>query len=352
MITVSLCMIVKNEERTLSRCLDTVADLVEEIVIVDTGSTDGTLEVARQYTDRIWSVPWTDDFAAARNAAFDRATMEYCLWLDADDVLEPEDRARFRALKEGLSPDTDVVMLPYRAGGGEDGLVYYRERLIRRGAGLRWEGAVHEVITPVGRVEYGDAAVTHRRTGTGDPDRNLRIYQGLLSRGHVLTPREQYYYARELLGHGLDKAAAEQLEAFLERPEGWWVDRRQACLELGGCYERLGRTEDAFRALTRGLRFGPPGAELCCALGWFFLAREELPGAVYWYERALECPRRDSEGSFVHPDCYGYIPWLQLCVCWYRLGDRARAEACNEAAGALKPQGSAYLRNRAFFKTV
>ena len=69
MITISLCMIVKNEERVLKRCLDSVRDLVDEIIIVDTGSTDATKRIAAGYTDKIYDFTWNDDFSAARNFA-------------------------------------------------------------------------------------------------------------------------------------------------------------------------------------------------------------------------------------------------------------------------------------------
>ena len=88
MITISLCMIVKNEEDVIGRCLASVSDLVDEINIVDTGSTDRTKEIVKTYTDRIWDFEWVDDFALARNYSFQQATQEYVLWLDADDVLE------------------------------------------------------------------------------------------------------------------------------------------------------------------------------------------------------------------------------------------------------------------------
>ena len=96
MPSISLCMIVRNEEDVLARCLTSVADLVDEIILVDTGSSDRTKEIAARYTDRIFDFPWMDDFAAARNHAFLQATGDYCLWLDADDLLEEADRAAFR----------------------------------------------------------------------------------------------------------------------------------------------------------------------------------------------------------------------------------------------------------------
>ena len=75
MATISLCMIVKNEEQVLARCLDSVADLMDEIIIVDTGSTDRTKEIAARYTDQIYDFAWIGDFSAARNFSFSKATM-------------------------------------------------------------------------------------------------------------------------------------------------------------------------------------------------------------------------------------------------------------------------------------
>ena len=74
MITISLCMIVKNEEKVLARCLDSLEGLMDEIIIVDTGSTDRTKEIAAGYTDKIYDFEWVDDFSAARNFSFSKAT--------------------------------------------------------------------------------------------------------------------------------------------------------------------------------------------------------------------------------------------------------------------------------------
>ena len=86
MTTISLCMIVRDEEAALGRCLESVKDAVEEIIVVDTGSVDRTKEIAARFTDKVYDFVWVDDFAAARNFAFSKATMEYCMWLDAEDV--------------------------------------------------------------------------------------------------------------------------------------------------------------------------------------------------------------------------------------------------------------------------
>ncbi|MBQ7777196.1 MAG: glycosyltransferase family 2 protein, partial [Lachnospiraceae bacterium] len=136
MITVSLCMIVKNEEAVLSRCLDTVADLVEEIIIVDTGSTDRTKEIAAHYTDKIYDFEWVDDFSQARNFAFSKATQEYIYSADADEVLDEENRQRFLVLKECLLPEIEIVQMKY-GNQLSFGTVYnfdeeYRPKLFKR----------------------------------------------------------------------------------------------------------------------------------------------------------------------------------------------------------------------------
>ena len=102
MISISLCMIVKNEELVLGRCLDSVKNLMDEIIIVDTGSTDKTKEIASLYTNKIYDFPWINDFAAARNFSFSKATKDYIMWLDADDVLLYEDNKKLQQLKENL----------------------------------------------------------------------------------------------------------------------------------------------------------------------------------------------------------------------------------------------------------
>ncbi len=355
MVTVSLCMIVKNEEKNLPRCLNSVQELVDEIIIVDTGSTDRTKEIARSYTEKIYDFPWREDFAAARNFSFSMASMQYCMWLDADDVVEPKDREKLHRLKETLSPDTDIVMLRYHTAFDETGspcFTYYRERLIRREAGLFWQGAIHEAIPPAGTVIYSDAAVSHRKTGPGDPDRNLRIFQRLLREKGELAPREQFYYARELAAHSRDDEAAAVLEEFLDSGKGWVENEIEACRDLAGCFQRLKQPEKAFSALLRSLRLGPPRAEVCCDLGAFFLERSDFSTAAYWYRQALSCPRPDTNGGFVIPDCYGYLPCLQLCVCMYHLGDITEAEKYNQKAGEWKPESSAYLYNKAFFESL
>ena len=89
-------MIVKNEEDVLARCLQSLQPVVDEIIIVDTGSSDKTKEIAAQYTQHVYDFLWIDDFSKARNFAFSKATQQYCMWVDADDIISPMDQFRLK----------------------------------------------------------------------------------------------------------------------------------------------------------------------------------------------------------------------------------------------------------------
>ena len=355
MPTISLCMIVKNEEKHLARCLDSVKELVEEIIIVDTGSTDRTMEIASEYTTGIYSYPWKDDFSDARNYSFSRASMDYCMWMDADDVLEETEKDKFLQLKRSLAPDTDIVMMKYNTSFDEAGrpsFSYFRERWVRNCTQYRWIGEVHEVIPPNGRVIYSDIAISHRKTGAGDPNRNLRIYRKMIAEGKDLDPRQQYYYGRELYYHGQYEEAVSVLERFLLSVGGWIENKIEACSVCANCYFRLGKEEAALTALLRSMSFDLPRAELCCEIGKYFLEHGNLHNAVYWYETALNVPENKYSGGFMLPDCHDYIPLLQLCVCYDRLGDRQKAKEYNERAGVCKPYSQAYLYNKRYFDSL
>ncbi len=151
MIDLSLCMIVKNEESVIGRCLDSIKDVVDEIIIVDTGSTDKTKEIVRKYTDKLYDFKWIEDFAAARNYSFSKATKEYVMWLDADDVITQKDKVGLLKIKKSLSSTIDMVFMKYNVAFDEDGkptYSYFRERIFKRKNNYKWVGEIPEgVIT-------------------------------------------------------------------------------------------------------------------------------------------------------------------------------------------------------------
>ncbi|WP_195983660.1 glycosyltransferase family 2 protein [Clostridium sp. D33t1_170424_F3] len=353
MATISLCMIVKNEEDVLARCLDSVRACVDEIIVVDTGSTDATKEIARNYTDQVYDFPWIDDFAAARNFSFSKAEMDYCMWLDADDVLLEKDAKQLLKLKSELDPSVSIVMMKYHTAFDEEGtptFSYYRERLIRNRMGFVWQGAVHEVITPAGQIIHVDTAVTHQKLHPSDPDRNLRIFEKLRSEGKTLDPREQFYYARELYYHKRYEDALKEYASFLDSGRGWIENEIDACRQMAYCHYAMNEEDLALRDLLRSLVYDTPRSEVCCEIGKHFLDRNQLQQAVFWFETAVEQPRREQSGGFSEPDSHDYLPYLQLCVCYDRLGKYDVASFYNELAGECKPNAQAVQFNRTYFE--
>jgi glycosyltransferase involved in cell wall biosynthesis len=353
MATVSLCMIVKDEENTLQRCLNSVQALTDEIIIVDTGSTDRTEEIAAHFTDKIYEFPWTSDFSAARNFSYEKATMDYILWLDADDIVLPQDSVKFQALKRGLSSDVDAVMMQYHTAFDNQGNVlfsYPRERLVKRVRGYRWSEPVHEFLEISGTVIRSDICITHAKpTQNKSSDRNLEIYRHWLTGGNVLSPRGMYYLARELGDHGKLEEAASLFQKFLNSQKGWVEDNITACGELAKCYQQKGDDSSVLPALFRSFSYDTPRAEICCQIGYYFKLHEDYRQAAFWFNLCLNLKKPESPRGFFQKDCWGYIPSIECAVCWDYLADYTKAEYYNHLAANYKSDAFPVLLNSRYF---
>lgn len=153
--SVSLCMIVRNEAHQLDECLGPVAALFDEIVIIDTGSSDGTREVAERFTRQVFDFPWCDDFSAARNESLRHSTGDWVFWLDADDRLDAENVSRLGALFNELSDRPaayllDTLCLPRDPHDFERLITH--ARLLRRHPDLQFSGRVHEQVLPAAQA--------------------------------------------------------------------------------------------------------------------------------------------------------------------------------------------------------
>jgi glycosyltransferase involved in cell wall biosynthesis len=186
-VSVSLCLIVKNESAHLADCLESAAGLTDEVVVVDTGSTDDTRDIARRYGARVFDFPWCDDFAAARNESIRHATGDWILWLDADDRIPPRGRARLRELLAALPNENVAYLMTVLCPGPDGGPMSQvpHARLFRRRPEIRWEHRIHEQIVRSiercgGRLQPTDIAIVHvgytlRVAMTGKLERNLRL---------------------------------------------------------------------------------------------------------------------------------------------------------------------------------
>ena len=343
-------MIVKDEEATLARCLNCILPFADEIIIVDTGSEDDTVKIARSYTDKIFFFKWCDDFSAARNFSFSKASCDFIMWLDADDIISKENAEKILRLKQ--NDNFDVAMLKYAAAfdGETPSFLYYRERIFRRKLNLKWSGAVHEVIAPTGCIIYSDACIFHKKVKAGDPKRNLKIYQSRLSGGLIQDPREKFYYGRELYFNGLYLECVAVLTDFL-KGGGWVENEVEACRTLYKAYCAINRKKEGIASLVYAFTLSYPRAEDCCALASYFEEKNDVPTAIYWYQRALSSEEKIENGGFVNVDFLKFIPAIRLCVLYDGLGEYKLAERYNEMAGEAKPNNESYLYNKKYFQT-
>lgn len=265
----------------------------------------------------------------------------------------PGQAEKLLQLKRRMDGAEDVVMMPYCVSFDAAGRAiysYYRERLLKRALRFIWEGAVHEVITPRGKILHADVEIHHKKIEKKrDSDRNLNIYRKLLEEKKELNPREQFYFASELYFHVLYEEAIETLEAFLNGRRGWIENNITACRYLHQCYRCTNRPQEALRTLFCSFEYDLPRAEVLCDIGSVYIELNRYEEAVYWYEKALSCVHGDTRGGFMEADCYDYIPYLQLCVCFDRMGLTKQAIDANERALRIKPESEAALGNRAYF---
>lgn len=292
MVTISLCMIVKNEEKILERCLDGVADLVDEIVIADTGSTDATREIARRYTEKVYDFPWTDDFSAARNFVFSRATQEYIYSADADEVLSPENRERFRLLKETLLPEVEIVQMKY-ANQLQFNTVYnydeeYRPKLFKRKRDFVWEAPIHETVRLEPVIYDSDIVITHL-PGESHAKRDLANFQKHWRQGYRLPKRLLGMYARELLIAGDEEDFAQAAPVFLEAAadnERDGEEMAQSCCVAARAARLAGDTVSFFKYTSKVIA-EEACSEICCEMGHFYEGLSDWEEAAIWYYNAV-----------------------------------------------------------------
>ena len=282
-LTLSLCMIVKDEEEMLPRCLGAIAPVVDEIVVVDTGSRDATIEIARSFGARVIEHKWTDSFAEARNISFDAATCDWLMFLDADQVLVSEDAQRLRALTGHTWREAFYLVQTSYLGETGDGFAATDNvlRVFRNRPQYRFEGRVHEQIThnlPVyapGRVQQTTVRVRHYgyleavRSVKAKSQRNIDLLRMQADEG----PPDAFLH----FNLGSEYAAVGDTAAALTEFERAWsmivaqgsgVDYRYApplVSRLVEAMRRNGRLEDAASLAAEGLRRYPGFTDLVLA---------------------------------------------------------------------------------------
>jgi GT2 family glycosyltransferase/tetratricopeptide (TPR) repeat protein len=345
---VSLCMIVKNEEANLPACLATAADLVDEVVVVDTGSTDRTRAVAARSGARVFDFPWVDDFAAARNESLRHAGGEWIFWLDADDRLDADNRARLRSVLAGLSDDNIAYVMKCVCRSEQaDGSVTVVDhvRLFRNHPDLQWKYRVHEQILPALRrlkteVRWADVTIEH--LGYEDPalrgrklERDLRLLRlevaerpddpfTLFNLGSVYQELSRHAEALPLLKGSLERS----------HPSDSIVRKLYALVVQ--CHRRLDQAREALAACQAGRALYPDDMELLFQEGLVLRTLGDTAGAESRFQRLLGA-REGEHFASVDPGLRGYKTRHNLAVLYHEEGRVGEAEAQWRAAVAECP---------------
>lgn len=326
MVTVSLCMIVRDEEEILERCLNSLADLVEEIIIVDTGSTDSTRKIAERYTQHVYDYTWTGDFAEARNYSFSKATKEYIYCADADEMLDECNRERFRQLKQVLLPEIEIVQM-YYCNQLQYNTVYnydreYRPKLYKRVRRFQWEDPVHEMVRLDPVVYDSEIEILHLPSGE-HASRDIRCFVNMWENGKHISKRLHNMYAKELFIAGSDSDFQDADEFFrisAEDTNRSADEVTEACCVLARS-ARLRGDDTAF--IKYALKSVAAGgcAEICYEIGRYFHYKKDYKEASIWYYNAAfetEC--------ILYRLCAEVYAKKALAECYEKLGYYERAQ--------------------------
>lgn len=300
---VSLCLIVRNEERNLPDCLACAVDIFGDVVLVDTGSTDATRLIAERFGARVFEFPWVDSFAAARNECLRHARCKWILWLDADDRIDEENRGRLKQLLASLGDERDAYALKVRSvldTGATTFRLLDQVRVFRNLPEIRWDYRIHEQILPAvnragGAVRWADVVIDH--VGYQDAgarksklQRNLR----LLEMEYAERPHDGFTLFNlgwTLLDLGRVEDASHRLQDSLKHTHSTSSTLRKLYHPLAVAERHSNRPTEALAVCREALEKFPDDGELRFEEGVLLRDQKDLLGAEQSWLRLLDSPR-------------------------------------------------------------
>lgn len=352
-ITVSLCMVVKNAEKTLTRTLESVKGLVDEIIIVDLGSKDSTKKIALGYTKQVYDFQWSNDYSAALNFAFEFATMEYVLWLDVGDMFLEEDQEKFLTLKGNFDQNIDAVSLFRKTTNARPKetkalLEPHRYHLVKRLKKFQWVKKAKPYLLVGGNTMVSDISIitaNHRAF-------SLPTNQEELQSEYVnFLPPDLFSLATRLLKQDERAEAIRVYEKFLATGKGWVEDNILACGRIADCYSHFEDQQNNLKYNFRSFEFDQPRAEACCRLGHYFLNLGHFSQATFWYKLATELEKPSDNYGLIYP-CWTWLPHIQLCICYDKMQQPALAYHHNEIARTYLPDDPRIVHNKTYLESI
>lgn len=294
---ITLCMIVKNEEKKLRACLESFQDLCSKIVIVDTGSTDDTKNITASFGAAVFDFPWVDDFSRARNFALEKVKTDWTMMVDADDLLDELALEELRKHFQKISPDTQGIFLPYvyTPGLGTEAVSAYLPRIWKTNAGLRYVLPVHEYldIQPdlLGKFEVWNIPVVHAKNEENFPasnKRNIAMLENAYAQGDR-HPRTLYYLGVEHFQAAHLLEATRWLELFLQTAGAHHHEIYFAHMLLARIFERQFRSEDVKNHCRLAIKACADFSDPHVILGEMALDEKDYAAAEKYFQNALDC---------------------------------------------------------------
>lgn len=327
--TVSLAMICKNEQSNIGQLLDIVCPILEEVIIVDTGSTDDTLSILKDYQSKYNNLivdhfEWVKDFSKARNYAFSKATQTWVMFLDCDDLVDPIELKKFKEDFLG-NENVDCWILDYiysRYPNGEPQTILGRERFLRRSCNPTWIGAIHETVAiwDMRQMNYSSLKVIHNQTGkTIDYNRNVDILESEYEK-NPNDPRTAYYYGKELFDR-VDSKGIEVLNHFVSMKNTYWDDEINARFRLACDHLVKNELDQALDHADRIYRLD--GTRLRAEGYWIYGQVEQKlrnqKVAIRWYNRCLD--GEPPSPRVLNREYYTWNPMFRMSECYLELGN-------------------------------
>ena len=354
--TLGLCMIVKNEEEVIGRCLDSCCDLFDEMIIVDTGSVDKTKEILEKYPVKVYDFEWIYDFSAARNFSFSKSTCDFIMWLDADDVIYKEELEKLKELKNKLDDKVDIYQMHYSYLQDENDNTTYlqdRARIVKNNHKDRWQGMIHEYMEFEGNIEKTDITIHHKKIEVAEPTRNLDIYWRMKKQGIEFSLRDLYLFSQELKGNNYNTEALETVDKFFSHKDEYKYNKfyfDDAIMIKHELYERINMgVEDIKKILLEYLEFAKPTPFVCCKLGEIFNSLECYDTAKYWFLLAIRLGEDDPQAEV---DYNAFLPFFGIAYSFYYLGDKENAVKYSKKALKLKPGNKACEDNLKLYENM
>jgi GT2 family glycosyltransferase/tetratricopeptide (TPR) repeat protein len=340
-IECSLCMIVRDNARTIRPCLESIRKAVDDLVVVDTGSQDETPQIARQLGARVFQFPWCDSFSAARNESLRHARGKWIFWMDSDDIC---DASNARQLRELVRNPVDPKIMGYvvsvhcpSAGSQEDAevTIVQHVKLFRNYPQLRFDGRIHEQIIPSicaidGDIAWTDLFVVHSGYDHSPAGQKRKLERDLRLLHLELDERPDHPFtlfnlAMTYTDAGrFDEGLRYARRCLARSPEGA-SHVRKAYAYLVCCQERRGQEEAAWQSCLEGLRKFPLDDELRFRKGVLLQGRGRLREAAQAYLELLGVREEVHFGSVV-AGIAGHLARHNLALIYRELGDAAREE--------------------------